>query len=446
METSVLHEGVGQTRDTAAAVHCCHSAKAQTVLLGFICFCVPGMWNSITSMAGGISDTAVASRATASLYACFTVSSLFAPAAANYLGTRATLFVGCLGYIVYVLALLAHGPWKALPDGLLVAAGALNGVCAGLLWTVQGALIMSYPTRETKGLYLAIFWAVFNLGAVAGALLSFLFNFHEMVREATPGTFAAFALVMAIGAALSWSLLPLDRIVRIDGSRVESQPAVAIGVELQSMVELFKDRRVLALLPLFAYSNWFYAYQFTCFNAKLFDTRTQSLNNAIYWALQMVGAFGLGRLLDSEKMSQAARAKVSLVLMAAIVGVSWVLGIAVGRRYGLDGSFVVAVDFLDPDWVWPLLVYGLWGLSDAFVQCWAYWLMGQLEESHERLSRLAGVYKSVQSLGAAIAWALSTKLAPSTQAYLNLALFVISLPGAVYVCSSLQHSLSTKKR
>ena len=33
------------------------AGRTQASLLGLVCFCVPGMWNSITSMAGGITDT-----------------------------------------------------------------------------------------------------------------------------------------------------------------------------------------------------------------------------------------------------------------------------------------------------------------------------------------------------------------------------------------------------
>ena len=37
----------------------------QTILLGVIFFCVPGMWNAITSMAGGLDSPSMAGAATA---------------------------------------------------------------------------------------------------------------------------------------------------------------------------------------------------------------------------------------------------------------------------------------------------------------------------------------------------------------------------------------------
>ena len=112
------------------------------------------MWNSITSMAGGISDKSVSSAATASLYACFAVASILAPVPTNIIGARATLGLGSMGYVLYVLALLLYSKGQ-VGGGLVIAAGAVNGLGAGLLWTAQGALIMSYPSKDTKGLYQA---------------------------------------------------------------------------------------------------------------------------------------------------------------------------------------------------------------------------------------------------------------------------------------------------
>lgn len=62
----------------------------------------------------------------------------------------------------------------------IIFAGAILGVCAGLLWTAQGSLMLAYPTgnydlhpaphlntltrwalEENKGKYIAIFWGIF---------------------------------------------------------------------------------------------------------------------------------------------------------------------------------------------------------------------------------------------------------------------------------------------
>jgi MFS family permease len=46
------------------------------------------------------------------------------------------------------------------------------GCCAGILWSAQGAIMMSYPSEKLKGRYISWFWMIFNLGAVIGSLVS----------------------------------------------------------------------------------------------------------------------------------------------------------------------------------------------------------------------------------------------------------------------------------
>lgn len=64
----------------------------------------------------------------------------------------------------------------------LIAAGAVLGICAGLLWTAQGSLMLAYATEDQKGKFIGIFWAIFNLGAVVGAAVPLGQNFHSTVR------------------------------------------------------------------------------------------------------------------------------------------------------------------------------------------------------------------------------------------------------------------------
>ena len=65
----------------------------------------------------------------------------------------------------------------------VVAAGAVLGLCAGMLWTAQGSMMMAYPTEMQKGLFIGIFWAIFNLGAVIGSAVAFGINFNNQVRN-----------------------------------------------------------------------------------------------------------------------------------------------------------------------------------------------------------------------------------------------------------------------
>ena len=64
-------------------------------------------------------------------------------------------------------------------------------------------------------------------------------------------------------------------------------PTGTVSSELTGMLSLFGRPRMLMLAPLFVYSNFFYAYQFTAYNSALFNARTQGLNNAAYWSARL---------------------------------------------------------------------------------------------------------------------------------------------------------------
>jgi MFS family permease len=114
---------------------------------------------------------APANNANVALYSTFSVVGFFAGTFTNKLGIKLTLSFGGLGYFIYASSLLSYNHTQN--DGFLIFAGALLGVCAGLLWTAQGAIMMSYPPEGSKGRYISWFWMIFNLGAVIGSLVRF---------------------------------------------------------------------------------------------------------------------------------------------------------------------------------------------------------------------------------------------------------------------------------
>lgn len=76
------------------------------------------------------------------------------------------------------------------------------GICAGLLWTAHGALVLAYPTESSKGFYISICWSVFNLGAVIGASVALGQNIYSKANSVGSGTYIAFLILTLIGAML----------------------------------------------------------------------------------------------------------------------------------------------------------------------------------------------------------------------------------------------------
>jgi MFS family permease len=147
------------------------SPKVQLFMVSIVCFLCPGMFNALGGLGGGGQVSATAQdHANTALYSTFAVVGFFAGSVANRLGLRVTLAFGGLGYCIYAASFLCYSHTENM--GFTVFAGALLGVCAGLLWTAQGAIMMSYPPEHSKGRYISWFWMIFNLGAVIGSLVS----------------------------------------------------------------------------------------------------------------------------------------------------------------------------------------------------------------------------------------------------------------------------------
>lgn len=132
------------------------------------------MFNALNSLgAAGLPNefTSVSDAANTAVYATFAVVGFFAGTVINTVGIRTALSFGGLGYCVYISSYLAYNnTQKAF--GYVVFSGALLGCCAGILWSAQGAIMMSYPSEKLKGRFISWFWTIFNLGGVIGSLVS----------------------------------------------------------------------------------------------------------------------------------------------------------------------------------------------------------------------------------------------------------------------------------
>ncbi|KAF9280688.1 hypothetical protein BGZ68_007087 [Mortierella alpina] len=238
---------------------------AQVIILGFICFCCPGMYNALqgTGTYGlDAKDSDVGNSANTALSVVFAFSSLFAGALFNILGHRLLLILGGLSYALYIGSFLAYNSIHSIV--FVVLASCLLGVGAGWLWCAQGAVMIGYPEESEKGKYFSIFWAIFNLGGVLGNVIPLGIQWNdEKAGGATDASYIGYMVVMTFGALMSVLLLPASKVFRKDGTPVVKIKYSSPISELKSVFALFKDWRMLSLVPLFFASNWVYTYQFT---------------------------------------------------------------------------------------------------------------------------------------------------------------------------------------
>ncbi|RMX75188.1 hypothetical protein D0868_16856, partial [Hortaea werneckii] len=261
------------------------------------------------------------------------VVGFFAGTVANALGIKIALSFGGLGYAVYVSSYLCYNHTESY--GYIVFAGFFLGCCAGVLWSAQGAIMMSYPPEKEKGRYISWFWIIFNMGGVIGSLVPLGQNIHVTTDSTvSDGTYIGFLVLTVAGAILAWTLVDGTHVVRKDGSRIIMMKNPTWKTELLGLWEtLWSDPYIILLWPMFFSSNWFYTYQFNDVNLAQFNTRTRALNSTLYWSAQIIGAIVFGFSLDFHKLRRTIRAKIAWTALLVLTMAVWGGGYAFQLRY-----------------------------------------------------------------------------------------------------------------
>ncbi|KAL2168394.1 hypothetical protein VTG60DRAFT_7307 [Thermothelomyces hinnuleus] len=389
------------------------SPIVQLLMVAMVCFLCPGMFNALNGLGGGGQVDATAQNdASTALYSTFAVVGFFSGTIANMLGVKITMAIGGLGYCIYAASFLSYNHNQN--HGFVVFAGAFLGVCAGLLWTAQGTIMMSYPPEQKKGRYISYFWIIFNFGAVIGSLVPLGQNVNATgTTNVTDGTYIGFIVLMVFGAALALALCNADRVRRDDGSKVILMKNPSWKTEIIGLFETITSAPwVILLFPMFFASNIFYTYQQNDFNGAHFNTRTRALNNLLYWLSQIIGAIIFGYGLDMPKVRRSVRAKASFIALFSFLFIIWGGGYAwqkqqAPREVTEDKNFV-GYDWTDGGklYIGPMFLYMFYGFFDAAWQTCIYWYMGALSNSGRKAANLAGFYKGIQSAGAAVFWRL----------------------------------------
>ncbi|KAF9172207.1 hypothetical protein BGX21_003901 [Mortierella sp. AD011] len=407
----------------------------QIIILGFLCFCCPGMFNALQGTgAYGLApkDSDIGNHASIALSLVFAISSLFAGALFNVVGHRALLIIGGFAYPLYISSFLAYAYIESIV--FVVVASCLLGVGAGWLWCAQGAMMMGYPEEGEKGMYFSIFWAIFNCGGVLGNVVPLAIQWNDPINDlgantgdggASTNSYIGYMSVMVVGMILSLFLLPSNKVIRRDGSHVIRIKYLSPITELKSVFYLFRDWRMLCLVPMFFTSNWVYTYQFTGVNALNFSPRSRNMNSMFYWLSQIISSILFGSFLDRAEWSRPKRARSGLILLAILLIGTWCGGIIFQSTFGptsailnKDGVYVKnpadfhAIDLVrNPrEYIGPFFLYIAYGCVDAMYQGYSYWLMGALTNDTSQAARFAGFYKFVQNLGSVLAPVVQTSV------------------------------------
>ncbi|KAF8838978.1 MFS general substrate transporter [Paxillus ammoniavirescens] len=381
--------------------------KTQIIMLGFVCFLCPGMFNAMTGLGGGGQMHAMTSaNSTCALYATYACFSFFSGTVNNKIGAKWTLFLGTFGYALYVGSYLAINIHPNA-GGFVVGAGAVLGMTAAFLWTAQGSLMLSYATEAQKGVFISIFWGIFTLGAVVGSAVTFGQNFHSTDNSVGNGTYVGIMILSLVGVIIPLLMADPDKMIRTDGTKVVTPRHPSWKSEFYNLwVAIRSDPMVLLLFPMFFASSYFYTWQFNDYNSALFNIRARSLNNLTYWLCEIVGSMAMGVVLDNIRFRRRARAFAGWSILFIMVFVVCIWADYYQKTYTRqsippDAQKMDIYDSAYPAHIWLMIFCGL---LDSMTQTTCFWLIGAMSNDTNKLGIYAGFFHSLQSAGAAGVW------------------------------------------
>ncbi|KAG2081098.1 MFS general substrate transporter [Suillus discolor] len=383
----------------------------QVSMLGFVCFLGPGIFIALTGLGGGGQvNSKVQANASAILYATFAFFGLFSGSINNVLGPRWTLILGTLGYSLYIASFLVI---NIHPDAsaFVIAAGAILGICAALLWTAQGSLMMAYPTEAQKGTFISIFWTIFNLGGVMGSAVAFGTSFNL-----GNGTYVGFLILTLVGVFLPLLMANPNKVIRTDGTHVNQVSYPSWKTEVSRLyVALKTDPWIIFLFPMFFASNYCFTWEYNNYNGAIFTIRARALNSLMSYTSQVFGSIFLGYfILDQKRVRRRVRALYGWSLVFFVVFASHVWAYFYQKTYTRAEAMKDAykIDIIDGTYVahvWVMIVHGL---LDSMLQTYAYWLIGAMSNDPAKLA-------SLQSAGAAGAWSADAAGIPYMNIFLS---------------------------
>ena len=459
------------------------SGEGQTVLLGLVFLFVFMAYYMIQSYSANLYGSVLGGNMETTLYAVFTVFCFPAPAICNKLGTRATMFLGVVGYAALVAASLLF--YLGVIDSWgVILGGGINGVGAALLWTAQGRLMLQYSDGTDAGRIFAIFWSIFNASAVFGGILTFSY-FSSNSSDGNVALFVIFLGLIHIGASGALMLAPPEAVAKkrsfteeesssptnplqdplcnVEGGAARSGAGLLedhhytddndVGAgpvrppdaevsdaswieELASTLALFLEPRMARFTVIFFYTGFNQPYQLVTFGDRFFTAPALGLATALFFGAEVVGAFASSRVVDVVGKDDRSKAISGYTIFFAVSTLGYLLAFLLELPRIHDPGSIP-----DKNGVWNVvpggLAMALWGFADAQIQAQAYWQLSVFYTTGPKQARAVGFFKFVQSAGWCIGFALSplSRLAPilqlaATAACYMLGLMLLELPSA----------------
>lgn len=259
---------------------------------------------------------------------------------------------------------------------------------AGLIFVTMGSIAMSYSEEEERGSFIAISINLQAAGCAVGDFIALLIN--RKSRDAAGVPVAVYIIIIAMmgfGCLLALSLRPASRVIRDDGTQVATIQARGFIEELKANIEIFKDWKLLLMVPAFLPSECFLVYTGSV-NAYHNNLRTRSLLSFCAVTLQIPTGYALQKILDHKAWTRRTRALLGLTAVSLPLFTAWIWEIVRTRHYNRM-SPPSPMDWTDDNFAATFILFCLNWISSILMQCIILYFLSCMTNSPTKAANYA---------------------------------------------------------
>ncbi|CDO74704.1 hypothetical protein BN946_scf184847.g12 [Trametes cinnabarina] len=392
--------------------------------------------------AGGEASPSLVNAANALTFCLMVLSCFFSSALVKWIGIKAVLIIGTMGYAPYAAGLYTNNRFGT--QWLVLVGAALCGLSAGLFWMAEAAIALAYPEPHNQGKFLG-FWLTFR---VCGQLIGGAVNLGLNAKAGEAGkvsytVYIVFIVLQCLAPLAGLLLTSPKKVERTDGRKVKLDIQGSSLRELAKTAKLFCSREFLLIVPLIAQAVYSEAVMFT-YLSLWFSVRARALGSFLSAVIALTGGNILGWVLDRKQIPLKTRARGAFAFIMITQAGWWIWSTILTTRFKHTRP---TFDWGDEGFGSAFTLFLVLVLAFQLQYLYLYFVVGYLAKTQEDVVRLAGLLRGTESAAQAVSYGLASlsSFAEVGGSAINFGLWGVALVPAWLIVKEIGGSLGDRR-
>lgn len=319
------------------------------------------------------------------------------------IGPGPTMCFGICTYALYVGALWCY---EATGTGAFpLVSGAIIGVGAGAVFITSGYIQVAYSDDTNKGKFIAVQNTLQAVGSIVCSILPVVLNRNNDSRAGVPeAVYITYIIIMLAVALMSFLTLrrPADVTAGEGGLGVQLEER-NLGAELRANISIFREWKLLILLPAFLPAGSFLIYLGSV-NAFQNNLRARSLLSFVAIVVQIPFGHLLHLILDNPRWRKRTRSLAGLAFVGVPLSVAWVWEILQTRNVSRHSATQQPMDWTDREFGPAMVLFSLNWTASILWQYLVPWYIGALDIPPGQVGHYMGAQRGFLAAGEAISF------------------------------------------